>query len=258
MLETRGAKYKWFLRALKTFKYASMSPTRGSFLESYYTLMRYVDDIVDGDAPLPEQYKTSEQFVLEKIDFSQNPTSPQDSADYLMLHCFELADKFGQDFSSETQDILESMLFDSRRYGTGNIFPDKELHHHFHMLDVRGTIGATLKVFGEDPEKYPILEPLGLACRIHYNIRDYEEDIAAGLVNIPKEDCEYFGIKDLNMNSPEIQSWFRYQAIQGMKLLRQHEETVDKGDFGLLARLTFNPVYLNPAKKCFERVMYEK
>ena len=49
MLKTRGWKYRAFLRYLRFFKYAAFAPTRGEFLESYYVLMRFLDDVVDGD-----------------------------------------------------------------------------------------------------------------------------------------------------------------------------------------------------------------
>ena len=48
MLKTRGWKYRAFLRYLRFFKYAAFAPTRGEFLESYYVLMRFLDDVVDG------------------------------------------------------------------------------------------------------------------------------------------------------------------------------------------------------------------
>lgn len=256
MLATRSSKYKWFLRALRTFKYASMNPIKGDFLESYYVLMRYVDDIVDGDAQLPKGYKSSEEFVQEKIDFSKHLANPKDSVDALMLYCFELGNKFGEDFSNETLDILSSLLFDSRRYGTRKIFSSTELEHHFHLLDVRGTIGASLKVFGEDAAKYPILAPLGFATRIYYNLRDYDEDIKAGLVNISSEDCQKFNIRqeDLeNRLSSGVQAWFDDQTEQGIALLKKHRKTISEGDFGILTRLTLPLVFEKPAKKYFEK-----
>ncbi len=256
MLDTRGEKYKWFLRALRSFKYISMSPTRGDFLEAYYTLMRYIDDIVDGDAPLPEGFQSAVEFVEEKIDFAKHSANPKDSADYLMLYCFELADKFGQEFSSETQDILQSMLFDARRFGKRIIFSEKELLHHFYLLDIRGTVRAALKVFGEDSAKYSLLEPLGLACRIFYNLRDYEDDIKAGLINISAEDFQRFGISDLeNRLSSGVQAWFRAQAIKGLELLQEHRKIVPAGDFRLLTRITFPVLYEHSARRYFKKVL---
>lgn len=256
MLRTRGSKYKWFLRALRSFKYVSMNPTKGTFLESYYTLMRYVDDVADCDAKLPKGYKSPDEFVNEKIEFAKHPKNPKDSVDYLMLYCFELADKFKEEFSEETQDILSSMLFDAKRYGKMQVFPENELSYHFHLLDVRGTISATLKVFGEDSRKYPLLQPLGLASRIYYNLRDYDEDIKAGLVNIPAEDCQRFNISSIDLEnrlSYGIQNWFIDQAKKGVNLLDEHK--TNEGQFGYLARITFPLVYEKPARKCFEKVL---
>ena len=143
MLRTRSWKYKAFLRHLRIFKYLAMAPVRGDFLESYYVLMRYLDDVVDGDAPLPEGYGSETDYMLSKIRFSQEPHTPVDEVDFMMLHCFDLARRFGQDFSSETKDILGSLLFDARRRDQFKVFPHEELMHHFHVLDIRkrGTDG---------------------------------------------------------------------------------------------------------------------
>jgi len=258
MLNTRGDKYKWFLRALRSFKYLSLNPARGDFLEGYYTLMRYVDDVVDGDAPIPKSYTSPITFVEEKINFANDPNNPKDVADYLMLYCFEAASRFGEDFFEETHDILSSMLFDAKRIGKGIIFPEEELMYHFHSLDIKGTVKASLKVFGEDPNKYFALEPLGLVSRIYYNLRDYGGDIEAGLVNISAEDCDKFGIssKDLeNELSIGVQRWFNAEAQKGMGLLKQHKQNLSETEFNLLTRITLPVVYERSANRFFEKIL---
>lgn len=260
MLKTRGWKYRTFLRYLRLFKYAAFAPTRGEFLESYYVLMRYLDDIVDGDAPLPEGYLNESDYIINKVRFSKNPIDPKDEVDYLMLFCFELAERFGEDFQNETEDILNSLLFDAKRRGKMIIFPKKELMHHFHLLDIRGTIRATLKVFKEDPEKYKLLEPLGVACRYQYDIEDIEADLAAGYVNISQEDCAQFDIAREDLNNPsswKIKKWVLQRAEDGMQLLEEHQSRLHKGNFSLLARWTFSLVYEFPAKKVFKRIISE-
>ena len=255
MLKTRGSKYKWFLKGLKSFRYL-MGSARGEFLESYYTLMRYVDDVVDGDIELPFRYRTREQFVTEKIEFSQYPNDPKDNVDHLMTYCFELADSFGENFSEETINILSSMLFDAKRIGKRQIFSEGELFHHFHLLDVRGTIKAALKVFEENSEKYNLLKPLGLATRIYYNLRDFHEDIRAGFVNIPKEDFDRFKIfpNDLeNKTSPNVRKWFNDKSRRGINLLSEHKKRISNGDLGLLVRMTLPLVYERPARIYFRK-----
>ncbi|WP_297695315.1 hypothetical protein [uncultured Eudoraea sp.] len=258
MNRTRGWKYKSFLRYLRFFKYISFSPKRGSFLEYYYVLMRYLDDIVDGDAPLPYGYISESEYIKEKIAFTENMTSPKDEVDQLILYCFKLAEQFGQEFYEETSDILNSLLFDADRRGKHQIFTSQVLYAHFHQLDIRGTIKATLKIFKEDPEKFEILESLGTACRYHYDLEDFNEDIAAGYINIPKEEMDELDISlndILFNNSSKIDLWLYKHAMEGMELLKKHEEILPSGKFGWLARATFPPVYKWPAQKVFQRTI---
>lgn len=261
MLESRGWKYRAFLRYLRLFKYAAFAPVRGEFLESYYTLMRYIDDVVDGDVPLPGGYSNESEYINDKIEFSMNPANPKDEVDFLMKYCFELAEKFGADFHEETKDILNSLLFDAKRRGKSMIFTKEELNYHFHLLDIRGTIRATLQVFNDDPEKYKILEPLGIACRHQYDIEDFEADIAAGYINISKEDCESFGIKKEDLtgkSSPGVKLWLTHLANEGMDLISEHRKIVPQGKFSVLERMTFKFVYEIPARKVFLKVLSEQ
>lgn len=258
MLETRSWKYKAFLRYLKFFKYFAFAPIRGEFLESYYVLMRYIDDIVDGDVKLPSEYADEETYMIEKIRFSQHPESPKDEVDYLMLYCFELANQFGQDFQAETNDILNSLLFDAKRRGKLIAFPNDQLMQHFHVLDIRGTIRATLKIFKEDPEKYHFLQPLGVACRYQYDLEDFETDIEAGYVNISQEDMETFGLQTSDLfdrSSPKVRNWKRHRAQEGLKLLDEHHRQLPKANFSLSTRATFPFVYEFPARKLFKRIL---
>ena len=257
MLESRSWKYRSFLFYLSTFKYFSFSRTRGEFLESYYALMRYLDDIVDGDVLLPEGYLNESDFLTEKISFSNHPVNPKDEVECLMMYCFDLGILLGQDFRTETKDILDSLLFDAQRRGKKIIFPNEVLKYHFHLLDIRGTIRATLKIFKDDPDKYTILEPLGSACRHQYTIEDIEQDLEAGYINISREDCERFGIvpDDFNsVNQPKIKAWLRHHARQGMDLLGKHRQRMPKGNFTLFERAVFKVVYEIPAKKVFLKI----
>ena len=177
-----------------------------------------------------------------------------------MNYCFELAERFGEDFRSETKDILDSLKFDACRRDKTIIFTKAELDHHFHLLDIRGTIRATLKVFRDDPDKYKILEPLGTACRYQYDIEDFDADIVVGYVNISSEDCERFGImpEELCTASPNIRSWLRFHAGEGMALLSEHHRIMVQGNFSFFERVVFKLVYEIPARKVFRKILSEK
>lgn len=261
MVSKKGNKYRFFLRALRSFRYFSQSNIRGELLESYYALMRYVDDIVDGDSLLPESCKSREEYVEQRIQFASNPNSPADLADYLMLHSFLLTEQLGFNIFQETQDILGSLLFDARRVGKNLIFPATELWHHFYLLDIRGTVRATLKLFREDPDTHTLLEPLGNASRIYYNLRDYEEDIKAGYINISQEDCERYEINPVDLDSVSsngVQEWFREQADEGLRLITRHKQIMRENGFGFLGRMTLPIVYERPARRYFERLLENK
>ncbi|MBI4130064.1 hypothetical protein HY468_01975, partial [Candidatus Roizmanbacteria bacterium] len=54
------------------------------------------------------------------------------------------------------------------------------------------------------------------------NLSDYEKDIKAGYINIPREDVDQFGmtlddIKDVN--SPNVKEWFAKEKTRAMDLL---------------------------------------
>jgi phytoene/squalene synthetase len=246
------------LRYLKLFRLIAKTPERADFLETYYTLMRYVDDIVDNDAPLPAGYTDAEQYLLDKIKFAGNPVGPADDVDALMLHCFQLGKSFGESFGEETEAILGSLLFDTRRMGKRRVFSHLELMAHYHLLDIAGTVRATVKLFDEDAEKYLLLEPLGMASRFFYDLRDFRDDIQKGLINISAEDMAAFHISQEDLDDAQslpVQRWFRAQALRGMALLGQHQKNVAVGGFRRSTRWTFRLVYAGPARRFFIKVL---
>jgi len=216
--------------------------------------MRYIDDVVDGDAPLPPNYRSREDYVLHRIAFAQNPVNPKDPVDHLLLACYSAGENLGHSFQKESDDILRSMLFDARRVGRSLVFPYSELHEHFHLLDVEGVVKATMKASGEDSSRYQALAPLGLASRIHYNLRDYEEDLDAGLVNVSEEDINRLEMNLTDVNSLGVQTWFKEQANLGLSLLDQHKINMKKEKFHWWSRLAFPLFYENSARKYFERI----
>jgi hypothetical protein len=219
--------------------------------------MRKIDDIADGDTSLLYGYKNAVDFIEAKADFARKLRSPQDIFDSLLLYAFSIGKSFGHNFVGETDDLLSSMLFDARRRGRNIILPESDLRQHFYLLDIRGTVRAALKIYGEDPNKERLLAPLGAATRIHYNLRDYSEDIKAGFINISSEDCARCGITSLligNESSPQVMAWRLDQARKGLSLLEEHEKLA-KGNFNLLARLTFPLIYVNPSKAYFEKLL---
>jgi phytoene/squalene synthetase len=283
-LKQRGGKYDGMIKGLKAFRFytrLTFQQTRGDLLESYYVLMRYIDDIVDGDAPLPEGYATPLEYVEAKIRFSETRNRPNDEADYLMLYCFDLAHKLHIEIDKETTSILNSMRFDALRrfypqkvpdaeeYGKMIICSEKVLHEHFHLLDIEGTVNGAIKVFGRDPDQlYSAIEPLGEASRIFYNLKDYWEDIKAGLVNISREDITAYRISEEDIVLMREQSmrddlehkvlasgaerWFHDQARIGLNKIEESRRLRRNERIGLVVSYTLRRVYERPAEEFFE------
>ena len=258
VLSTRKNKYYWFFKALKTFKHLSVNKVRGEFLETYYFLMRYIDDIVDGSHPRDLPIGLRSHYVEGRIKFATDSKSPHDDADYLMLHCFNLAERLGLDFTQETLDILASLHFDASRVGRNRIFTKGELMQHFYSLDIRGTTRLALKIFQEDPRKQSLLENLARASRIYYNLRDYDEDISLGFINIPSEDIDSFQIpieEIKDKQSPAIREWIQAESNTGLELLERYKIIMSTAQFRLLTRLTLMLVYYKPARRYFEKAL---
>lgn len=254
LVKRRGHRGKWFHYGLKYLKFIPGNRIHGELLESYYTFMRYIDDIVDGDHPYRNvPYDLRPDFVEQRIHFARELQKPKDESDLLLLHSFELAHRAGIDLSEETQDILKSLHFDAKRVGRHLILPSSELQEHFHRLDIHGTIRGALKLFKEDSSTYPALEDLGFAARVYYDLRDHESDLSAGYVNISREACEYYGIVGFDKRSSGVQRWFIDQARLGLAHLERHRDTMARMNYRFLTSLTLLLAYEQPARKFFQQ-----
>ena len=256
LINRNSKKYKSFLWFLRFFKYASMDADRGNLLEAYYVFMRYVDDVIDGDAPLPARYTSKVDFLAEKLRFTNTLNNPLDDADQVFLYCQYLQQKTGISLNDETKDILMAMYFDAKRVETATQATQQELDDHYFMLDIRGTIRATLKVFGEDPDKVGFLVPLGRATRIQYDLEDLSSDLQAGIINIPSEDMIKYKLGDrAHSDNGNLDIWTMEKAREGMMLLDEHRIQLPKAGFRLLTRATLKWVYEYPAHKYFKSVL---
>ena len=75
--------------------YSIIHSKRGKLMRYYYALMRYLDDIVDGDIKLNKKYISSKEYIGEMIDFSLNPIKPQNVEQEMIVCCYNLSHKIG-------------------------------------------------------------------------------------------------------------------------------------------------------------------
>lgn len=235
------------------FQYAGpllLGRTRGRMIEADYLVMRELDDMADGDAPVPKGYGSASHYIEEKIAFLRTPLTPGDNVEKLLLYCEQLSRKEGLSLTHERELILSSMLFDAQRFGKYQIFSAAILNEHFYRCDIEGTGKGALKIFGEDLSKYKLVEPLGVASRIHDNLLDYEKDIEAGYINIPREDVDQFGmtLEDImDVNSPKVKTWFEEEVKRARGLLEEDRRLFPQGRFGALGRIFVDLYFRRPA-----------
>jgi phytoene/squalene synthetase len=116
-------------------------------------------------------------------------------------------------------------------------------------------------VFGDDPKKAELLMPLGRAVRRFYTLRDYEADIAAGFVNVPRESIDAYGItgEDLpNRFSAPVRAWFHEEASSDLQLLDEHKRVMKREKFAWKGRIALPLAYTRPTKAYLEAVLADQ
>ena len=255
-LQKRESSKMWILM-LEAAAFFIGDMTRGRLLQAVNVGMRILDDTADRDRQ-PPLGLSPVAYLKEKQAFVNNPNLPQDRLDYLFGYCYQLAEKSGLDIHRELDAFFDYFLFDARRHGTGSIFTRAELDQAYDACDITGTIRGSLMVFGDDPKKAELLVPLGRAVRRYYTLRDYEPDIAAGLVNIPLEAVRKYGItrEDLpDRFSPPVRDWFHEEASYGLQLLDEHREMMRREKFAWRGRLALSLAYIRPTEAYLKAVL---
>jgi len=257
-LRQRNSKYSLWLNTLRVSGYLLKDLDKGKMFEADYLWLRQIDDIADGDLAVPQGYTSPADYVTQKLDFLLQPNKPKDDVEQLMLLCGRLSQKTGLELSQARRDIVESMLFDAQRLGTGTVFPEAVLQEYFYKCDIAGTIKGTLPLFGDHSENWPYLYDIGCAVRIYYNLRDFSHDVRVGFVNISQEDMERFRITTadlLDTNNLALQAWFREQAQRGLSLLETGGRTMRGAGFGRLGQQFVHLYHERPARKFLQSVL---
>lgn len=268
MLATRRDKYEPWVRGIERYKhwallaerygvplgvrYFTEASARVELIEAIYIAMRLVDDFVDKDAPLPDGWRSSVAYVEAFVEALETGRLRSDIPGSLLRYAFDIGEALRIDMRPSVRDILMSLHFDAKRQESpAMLFFEREtLEHHFHLLDIRGTVGGCLAVTREPLDSWQLIEPLGVATRIRYNVRDLDEDLRARLCNIPLEDIERFRIRNvLDTTSVEMCNWKRMEALRGLDLLDMYRERKHELSLHFFTNTVLRRAYEQPATR---------
>jgi phytoene/squalene synthetase len=243
-------------------------------LNKIYLASRILDDAVDGDSP----NKLSADEIVDFVggvgrNFESGNWNRRNVVDVFYSQAMEVCQKIGLDIKQQVLTVIHSLKFDAKRRadfmktGQRHFYPQNELERNYYKLDIEGTVGACLEITneGDTAENKRIVEPLGRACRIFYDIRDLAIEVKDGLVNITAEDAARFGIEmeelsawaaqsgDL-IKAPEgVKDWAGSKTEQGKILVREFEELIAASNFKPLTRSILKKSFLAQCKPFLEK-----
>jgi hypothetical protein len=251
---------------------------RLEILNKIYLACRILDDAVDGDSPrkLSADQITNLVSAASK-NFDTENWDRKSVIDVFYSEAMAVCGKISLDIKQQVSTVIHSLEFDARRRadfmktGQRKFYPQTELEQNYYRLDIEGTIGACLELTNERDTRAnrDIVEPLGKACRIFYDIRDLARETRDGLVNIAIEDAGKFGIDirdlsawaessgDLTKAPAGLKQWILAKIEQGKILIRKYEALITECDFKPLTRSILHKSYLEQCKPFFEKASKE-
>ena len=176
---------------------------RAEFVRFYYDVLRYIDDVVDGDTA------TTDGKLIEKAaaqDFVNRLKTEQFSSEdegirVVLEYCHELADQIGlEGFKNKNLQLLDSLEFDLERRGDITddkiiLSSDQEIQQRYFMNFIDPCFGLMAQTVDQPTMTEPMRE-IGRASRRYYNLEDLFEDISRGLINVSREDASKFGLDE--------------------------------------------------------------
>ncbi|GEM_PF-5193991 len=245
--------------------YGIFQPTRARAIRDGYFSARYWDDVADRDRPLPQGYATIKEFLDNKsllvrqiYDPRKPAPLPGDEADAMPADLYLSSQAMGISLLDETLAIFDALKLDAER-SNRRMLTEEELKRAFRKLDYACVNGA-LKIAGE-PYRAELLHDLSNAVRIWYSLRDFPNDMAAGIINISSQDMARYGINpDMCQGTlPELlaygpfHEWYAAQAGLGQSYLAAARQTIKETPFKFLTRLALDFNFVSPAERFFSQ-----
>ena len=192
-------------------------------LRAAYCVAQYADDVLDGDRRVPIEPEAQVRSILGVLagGAPSGPASPEKAAEQLAAF---LAAELDPAARGEMSELLELLIEDRRRMDARRTMTALALAEHhrrifFLSLDLTFQLaGARLRA-GDTPE---LLEAFTWCSPV----RDLEEDLAKGLINIPEDVLAEAGWTGREpelgpaLDAPAVREWLRREHSRGAAAIR--------------------------------------
>lgn len=184
-----------------------------------YFFCRYVDDLADGDRELPSRYKEFSSFIKQMNRLVQNPeVKGLQGIELVLVDALRKLIRKSSNpvlVKKELTSFLESMLTDYNRR-LGHTLLSQSALDELYDNSFSSVLQLTFVGTGTELEREHIRH-LGLIQGKLYALQDLDEDLAAGIINVPEELIKKTGLSIAEiMSSPA--SLQKTEAFQEWRL----------------------------------------
>jgi len=202
-------------REAKNFAYGIMVLPRAKrqAIAAIYAFARRVDDVADGELPLPEKRAELEQL---RAALKEDPTAP------VFVALRDARERF-----SIPREPLEALIDGGLQDTEQSTYADfAELRGYCEK--VAGAVGlACVPVYGSDDRENAMT--LGIALQLINIIRDVDEDRQLGRVYLPQDELAAFELEEL-APSPQFRELMAFEAERARAYLAEGLRLLDSLD----------------------------
>ncbi len=178
-----------------------INKSQRDYVNLCFAYLRWADDIVDNpDLPVKQKRKFIEhQKKLVCLTYNENSFEPTGIEEACLFYFTEFAKSTGDlKLLDEVKNMMDALSMDVDRLENSGVFSNNDLDHYIDLMSK--SLFNILYVFtlpkSEYREEFYLGSKFTTAALM---IRDLEEDIDAGFINIPAEVINYYTIDIKNL-----------------------------------------------------------
>ncbi len=226
-LITKSPKY-WLL-VFKLYASSIRKPLQAKIFRAAYLFCRHIDDVLDGDRKINHDPELYVQEILNAMNREENGPEIIELYRFAVKHLMNMA-KNGEDPKALFFRVIKGgMQFDHQRSRQKRVLTRDELEKYYQDT-FAPVMDLALMISGSDQRSSDLPESITTQGHI-YTIRDLEQDLRSGIINIPLEELEKSEI-DRNQafgrraaeRDPHLSDWIRKEVTVQQGDLKQWEK----------------------------------